>query len=104
MRSPEAVREALDAGMSMYSLTSCKLFWKSALDTKALLAWNSDTVVLAFRGTASLTNACSDLKVCPSTRHCMRVSCLQQSALQLHLLAQGMPMPCVQRHGSVRRC
>ena len=104
MRSPEAVREALEAGMSMYGLSSCKLFWHAALDTKALLAWSQDTAVLAFRGTASLTNACSDLKVSPFTRHCMHVSCLQQPALQLHLLAQGMPMPCMQRHGSVRRC
>ena len=51
--------------MSLYSLSSFKLFWDPALETKALLAWNGDTAVLAFRGTASLTNACSDLKVQP---------------------------------------
>ena len=33
------------------------------LDTKALLAWNRHTALLCFRGTASLTNALSDLKV-----------------------------------------
>ena len=32
------------------------------LDTKALLAWNRDTAVLSFRGTASVKNAFSDLK------------------------------------------
>ena len=32
-------------------------------DTKALLAWNGETVVLSFRGTASLQNACSDIQV-----------------------------------------
>ena len=70
-RSPEAVRQALNAAMSMYSLSSCKLFWDAALDTKCLLAWSQDTAVLAFRGTASFTNACSDLKV--SLRHPMRM-------------------------------
>ena len=49
--------------MSLYGLSSFKLFWDPALHTKALLAWNSDTAVLAFRGTASLTNAWSDLQV-----------------------------------------
>ena len=62
-RSPEAVRAALEAAMSMYSLSSFKLFWDPSLETKALLAWNADTAVLAFRGTASLTNAWSDLQV-----------------------------------------
>ena len=62
-RSPEAVRTALDAAMSMYSLSEFKLFWDLALDTKALLAWTQDTAVLAFRGTSSLTNAWSDLQV-----------------------------------------
>ena len=33
------------------------------LDTKVLMAWSACTVVLAFRGTASLANAWSDLKV-----------------------------------------
>ena len=49
--------------MSLYSLDRFKLFWDPTLETKALLAWNGETAVLAFRGTASLTNACSDLKV-----------------------------------------
>ena len=49
--------------MSMYNLSNFKLFWDPALQTKALMAWNSDTVVLAFRGTVSLTNAWSDLQV-----------------------------------------
>ena len=76
--------------MRLYSLTRYKLFWGGSLsllagctppkqakpqccaaaadpvlDTKALLAWNKDTVVLSFRGTASLANACSDIRVGP---------------------------------------
>ena len=53
--------------MSLYSLTGFKPFRDPGLDTHALLAWNQDTAVLAFRGTASLTNALSDLKVIPIT-------------------------------------
>ncbi len=34
-----------------------------AEDTKVLLCWNSDTVHLSFRGTASMTNVLADLQV-----------------------------------------
>ena len=64
-RSADDVQAALEAAMSLYSLTGFKPFRDSGLDTHALLAWNQDTAVLAFRGTASLTNALSDLKVLP---------------------------------------
>jgi len=37
--------------------------WERKLDTKALMAWNDDTVVLSFRGTASFRNVLSDIKV-----------------------------------------
>ena len=49
--------------MSLYGLANFKLFWNPSTHTKALLAWNGDTAVLAFRGTVSLTNAFSDLQV-----------------------------------------
>ena len=49
--------------MNLYRLHSFRLFWDRGLDIRALLGWSHDTAVLAFRGTASLTNACSDLKV-----------------------------------------
>ncbi len=38
------------------ALELCLQLHKQSLDTKALLAWNDDTVVLSFRGTASLKN------------------------------------------------
>lgn len=37
--------------------------WERKLDTKALMAWNDDTVVLSFRGTASFKNVLADIKV-----------------------------------------
>ena len=39
-------------------------------ETKAVLAWSRDTLVLTFRGTASLTNALSDIQVCVSSPAC----------------------------------
>ena len=48
--------------MKLYNLTAFELLWERERDTKALLAWNDDTVVLAFRGTASLRNVLSDLQ------------------------------------------
>lgn len=32
-------------------------------DTKCVFGWNSDTVVIAFRGTASLANVKADIQV-----------------------------------------
>lgn len=34
-----------------------------AADTKLLICWNKDTVVLSFRGTASMANAWADVQV-----------------------------------------
>ncbi len=48
--------------MELYGLTSFELLWEQERDTKALLAWSDDTVVLAFRGTASLRNVIADIQ------------------------------------------
>lgn len=50
--------------MKMYKLEHSELFWEKALDTKLLMAWNNDRMVIAFRGTASLSNALADVQVC----------------------------------------
>ena len=54
--------------MSLYGLRKFELLWERKLDSKALIAWNDDTVVLAFRGTASLANLWADLQVTPWLR------------------------------------
>lgn len=51
--------------MSMYGLTHSELISELKRDTRCLMGWNKNTVVLAFRGTASVTNALSDLQVRP---------------------------------------
>ena len=53
----------LDAAMALYDLHSFELLWEKALDTKVLLAWNTTTCVLCFRGTSSWANVLADLEV-----------------------------------------
>ena len=45
------------------ALTNFQLFWEKSLDTKLILAWSRSTVVLAFRGTASMANVLADIQV-----------------------------------------
>lgn len=46
----------LEGGMKLYGLEHFELMHERVLDTKALMAWNHNTVVLSFRGTASFKN------------------------------------------------
>lgn len=52
--------------MYLYDLTGSELFCELKRDTRCLMGWNDNTIVLAFRGTASMTNALSDLQVIPA--------------------------------------
>jgi hypothetical protein len=56
-------RFRLEDAMGMYGLTDFELLWERASDTKALLAWGPDNMVLSFRGTASMANVLADLQV-----------------------------------------
>ena len=44
-------------------LSHTDLLWDKVSDTKLLLAWNKEMIVLAFRGTASFSNVFADLQV-----------------------------------------
>ena len=46
----------LEGGMKLYGLQHFELLHERVLDTKALMAWNHDTVVLSFRGTVTYKN------------------------------------------------
>ena len=61
--------------MRLYGLQEIKTFWDPQRDSKALMAWSSRTILLAFRGTASLVNALIDAKVCTCHIHAMHISC-----------------------------
>lgn len=53
----------MQTAMSMYGLTDNELFSELKRDTRCLVGWSNKTIVLAFRGTASMTNALSDIQV-----------------------------------------
>jgi len=57
----------LQGAMRLYGLQHSELLHETSLDTKALLAWNEDTVVLSFRGTVSLKNVLTDMRAWYST-------------------------------------
>ena len=75
---------SLETAMSLYGLEESELFWEKKRDTKLLLAWNRNTFVVAFRGTASLANAMADVQVLPV------------AGLQRYLLVvQGLDITCI---------
>ena len=53
----------IKTAMDLFKLEHVKIIREPADDTKVLVGWNSDTVVLAFRGTNSFTNAKRDAQV-----------------------------------------
>ncbi|KAL6766611.1 hypothetical protein ACKKBG_A36690 [Auxenochlorella protothecoides x Auxenochlorella symbiontica] len=54
---------SVDTALSLYDLHSFEMLWEEEMDTKCLIGWNDDTMVISFRGTASMANVASDLKV-----------------------------------------
>ena len=55
----------LHTALGLYNLTDSELFWELQLDTRCLVGWSEQQIVVAFRGTASMKNAWSDLQVVP---------------------------------------
>lgn len=53
--------------MQLYNLKELRMLRDSATNTKCLVAWGSDTLLISFRGTANVQNAAHDMKVslCP---------------------------------------
>lgn len=83
----------MDTALSLYDLENFEMLWDKTHDTKAILGWSSDTVVIAFRGTASISNVLADLQA-----RCF----LYWDALKCinicHLLPEGVKMkPCSYR-------
>lgn len=54
---------SLDTALSLYNMTDSQSFWEIQQDTRCLIGWGCSTVVVAFRGTASMKNALADLQV-----------------------------------------
>ena len=59
-------RKLREPGVTLPRPPTCpglQLFWEKQLDTKAVIGYNNDTVVIAFRGTASMANVKCDIQV-----------------------------------------
>ena len=84
----------LHTSMEMYGLTDSELFCELKRDTRCLMGWSNTTIVLAFRGTASMTNALSDVQVC---LNCHRTASLSVWArfLITHICASRSLHGCV---------
>ena len=49
--------------LGLFDLREYHLVFEPSTDSKAMVAWNEDTILIAFRGTASLKAAKLDLEV-----------------------------------------
>ena len=61
---------SLDTALGLYNMTQSQSFWELKQDTRCLVGWGSNTVVVAFRGTASMKNALADVQVTLSLPLC----------------------------------
>ncbi|KAK9821824.1 hypothetical protein WJX74_001662 [Apatococcus lobatus] len=59
----EGMEAKMGWGYELLGLDQHELIWEHRLDTKVLLGWGPGGIAVAFRGTASLRNALSDLQV-----------------------------------------
>ncbi|DBB01839.1 TPA: hypothetical protein ACH3X1_000447 [Trebouxia sp. C0004] len=53
----------LPTALSLYGLMHSELFWELQTDTRCLMGWSQDKIVVSFRGTASMKNAVADMQV-----------------------------------------
>lgn len=53
----------IETALSLYNLTHHEIIYEPETDTKALLAWNDELLLAAFKGTSSFENIKTDLNV-----------------------------------------
>ena len=75
-RMTETLQRHAALHLQLYDLDSFELLWERREDTKVLLAWTADRMVMSFRGTASFVNVLADLQVKPGA--------LQSKCLLMH--------------------
>jgi hypothetical protein len=57
-------------GLSLWDLQHYEVIEEPLKDTRALLAWNNQTIVLSFRGTYSMANILTDRQVLAAAGQC----------------------------------
>lgn len=55
------VTPKIEHGLAMFDLTDWELIYEPKTDTKALLAWGNNNLVISFKGTSSMENAITDI-------------------------------------------
>jgi hypothetical protein len=64
--APESARllaAEIELCMALFGLEKQHLFYDRVLETKVVVAWNADCILLAARGSATRSNAIEDVKV-----------------------------------------
>lgn len=56
-------RGLIGEALGLFNLQEYRLVFEASTDSKAMVAWNKDTILISFRGTASLKAAKLDLEV-----------------------------------------
>jgi len=54
---------APSTAMELFDLCNYETIWEPRLDSKAIIGWSDDCVVISFRGTSSVANVLADLQV-----------------------------------------
>ena len=57
------VEVRLGSALDLFGLKALQVFREAGQDTKVLVGWGADTIVVAFRGTASFANVLNDIQV-----------------------------------------
>ncbi|KAK9843872.1 hypothetical protein WJX84_004447 [Apatococcus fuscideae] len=57
-----AQQTLISDALALFALTEYRLLFEPSTDTKAIVAWNNDTILVSFRGTASMKAAKLDLE------------------------------------------
>lgn len=79
--------------MQLYNLEKLHMLRDPVTNTKCLVAWGSDTLLISFRGTANRQNATHDVKV--SQCHLFCLCCNVQPTAHLAHHADPMTMTMV---------
>ena len=56
-------QDLIHEALALFDLREYRLVYELSTDSKAMLAWNADTILISFRGTASIKAAKLDLEV-----------------------------------------
>ena len=72
-------KDLIKLALDLFSLKEYRLMFEPATDTKAMIGWNDNTILVSFRGTASIKAAKLDLEA--SVRPCFLCVSIWEDAI-----------------------